>query len=115
VVANFACERSHANTAYQWFQGGPVLALLPLPGKHVSMVWSLPTAAAPAIEALEADALCREVEAAARFAMWGICDCCVAMSARAPSLYSRWIRWSTDCTGSSERRAKLRHLCATAD
>jgi 2-octaprenylphenol hydroxylase len=69
VVANFACERSHANTAYQWFQGGPVLALLPLPGKHVSMVWSLPAAAAPGIEALEADALCREVEIAARGAL----------------------------------------------
>jgi 2-polyprenyl-6-methoxyphenol hydroxylase-like FAD-dependent oxidoreductase len=30
-VANFACERAHGNVAYQWFQGGPVLALLPLP------------------------------------------------------------------------------------
>jgi len=66
VVANFACERSHANTAYQWFQGGPVLALLPLPGKHVSMVWSLPTEEAARIEALAPEALCREVEAAAR-------------------------------------------------
>ena len=66
VVANFACERSHANTAYQWFQGGPVLALLPLPGKHVSMVWSLPTEEAARIEGLAPESLCREVEAAAR-------------------------------------------------
>jgi ubiquinone biosynthesis UbiH/UbiF/VisC/COQ6 family hydroxylase len=63
VVANFACERAHGNTAYQWFQGGPVLALLPLPGNHVSMVWSLPEPEAARIEALDADALCREVEA----------------------------------------------------
>lgn len=63
VVANFACERSHGNTAYQWFQGGPVLALLPLAGNHVSMVWSLPAAQAPRIEALAAEALCREVQA----------------------------------------------------
>ena len=43
VVANFDCEKPHANTAYQWFQGGPVLALLPLPGRRVSMVWALPS------------------------------------------------------------------------
>lgn len=69
VVANFACERAHANTAYQWFQGGPVLALLPLPGNHVSMVWSLPAAQAARIEALDAPGLCREVEAATRGAL----------------------------------------------
>lgn len=40
VVANFACARPHFNVAFQWFQGGPVLALLPLPGERVSMVWS---------------------------------------------------------------------------
>ena len=64
VVANFACERAHANTAFQWFQGGPVLALLPLAGNHVSMVWSLPAARAAQVSTLPADALCREVEAA---------------------------------------------------
>jgi ubiquinone biosynthesis UbiH/UbiF/VisC/COQ6 family hydroxylase len=66
LVANFACERPHANTAYQWFQGGPVLALLPLPGQHVSMVWSLPAAEAARIEALAPDRLCAEVHAATR-------------------------------------------------
>lgn len=64
VVANFACERGHRGTAYQWFQRGPVLALLPLPGNHVSMVWSLPDAEAARIAALEPAALCREVELA---------------------------------------------------
>jgi ubiquinone biosynthesis UbiH/UbiF/VisC/COQ6 family hydroxylase len=44
TVANFRCEQPHANVAYQWFQRGAVLALLPLPGNHVSMVWSTPTA-----------------------------------------------------------------------
>jgi len=61
VVANFACERPHANVAYQWFQGGPVLALLPLPGSHVSMVWSVPDAEAGRLLALDGEALCREV------------------------------------------------------
>ena len=69
VVANFGCERAHANVAYQWFQGGPVLALLPLPGEHVSMVWSLPTEEAARIATLDPDALCREVEAASRRAL----------------------------------------------
>ena len=64
VVANFACGRPHANTAYQWFQGGPVLALLPLPGNHVSMVWSLPTAEAARMCALAPRDLCAAVEAA---------------------------------------------------
>ena len=65
VVANFRCERRHGNVAYQWFQRGAVLALLPLRGDHVSMVWSLPTAQALRISGLEGKALCQEVEAAA--------------------------------------------------
>jgi 2-polyprenylphenol 6-hydroxylase len=64
LVANFRCERPHRNIAYQWFQGGPVLALLPLPADQVSMVWSLPSAEAQRIVALEPQRLCREVEAA---------------------------------------------------
>ncbi|MGH8671746.1 MAG: UbiH/UbiF family hydroxylase, partial [Burkholderiales bacterium] len=40
VVANFASERPHRNTAYQWFRPDGVLAWLPLPGNRVSMVWS---------------------------------------------------------------------------
>ena len=51
VVANFRCEKPHRNVAFQWFQGGPVLALLPLPGEHVAMVWSLPTEDAARITA----------------------------------------------------------------
>jgi ubiquinone biosynthesis UbiH/UbiF/VisC/COQ6 family hydroxylase len=64
VVANFACERPHRNTAFQWFQGGPVLALLPLPGNRVSMVWSLPAAEGERIAALAPEVLSQEVEAA---------------------------------------------------
>ena len=40
VVANFRTERAHRDTACQWFLDSGVLALLPLPGNHVSMVWS---------------------------------------------------------------------------
>lgn len=49
VVANFRTARPHRGIACQWFQGGPVLALLPLSGDAVSMVWSLPEAEARAL------------------------------------------------------------------
>lgn len=66
VVANFACERGHENIAYQWFQGGPVLALLPLPANQVSMVWSVPDAEAARLHGLDAEALAREVSGASK-------------------------------------------------
>ena len=41
VVANWLCEYPHLETAFQWFlPGGDIVAMLPLPGKQVSMVWS---------------------------------------------------------------------------
>ena len=52
VVAHLNAELPHQNTAYQWFTGDAVLALLPMPdtdqGPQVSMVWS--------VEAAQADA-----------------------------------------------------------
>ena len=42
VVANFATDNSHRGRAYQIFFDDGILALLPLPGNRVSMVWSLP-------------------------------------------------------------------------
>lgn len=66
VVANFACERPHRNVAYQWFRGGPVLALLPLPGQHVSMVWSVDDVQAQRLLGLDAEALGREVTEASK-------------------------------------------------
>ena len=70
VVANFACSRPHRNIASQWFQGGQkggaVLALLPLPGDHVSMVWSTTDAEAARLLALSSEALAGEVAVASR-------------------------------------------------
>lgn len=43
VVANFACEKAHRGTAFQWFDGASVLAYLPLPGRRISVVWSSPS------------------------------------------------------------------------
>lgn len=65
VVANFTCSRPHRNIAFQWFQGarkqGAVLALLPLPADHVSMVWCVPDAEAARLLALAPGALASEV------------------------------------------------------
>src|SRR5258706_3761309 len=46
VVANFNCETAHNATAFQWFSDEGVVALLPLPGNCVSLVWSAPQALA---------------------------------------------------------------------
>jgi len=69
VVANFDCERPHCNIALQWFQGGPVLALLPLPGQRVSMVWSTEPEHADRLLALDSRELCAQVETASKSAL----------------------------------------------
>jgi 2-octaprenyl-6-methoxyphenol hydroxylase len=64
TVANFACERPHRGTAFQWFFDGDILAWLPLSGNRMSMVWSTRTAHADELAALDADALAERVRAA---------------------------------------------------
>ena len=64
VVANFKTERAHRDTAYQWFLHSGVLALLPLPGDHVSMVWSAADADARELLAAGNEELARRVEQA---------------------------------------------------
>lgn len=61
VVANFACEHPHQDTAFQWFTDEGVLALLPLPGARVSMVWSAPDALAAQLLQLAPEALAARV------------------------------------------------------
>lgn len=47
IVSNFACEKPHHDVAYQWFSAAEgIIALLPLPGQRVSLVWSAPDALA---------------------------------------------------------------------
>jgi ubiquinone biosynthesis UbiH/UbiF/VisC/COQ6 family hydroxylase len=65
VVANFGCQRDHRGTAFQWFRADGVLALLPLPQRRVSMVWSAMQPLADTLLALDAPALCEQVAQAA--------------------------------------------------
>lgn len=66
IVANFSCEQSHRNVAYQWFRRDGVLALLPMPGNRVSMVWSIGHDRGRELLAMAPDELGAEVEAATR-------------------------------------------------
>ncbi|MEP6607739.1 MAG: FAD-dependent monooxygenase [Burkholderiaceae bacterium] len=61
VVANFGCAKPHSNTAWQWFTDEGVVALLPLPGDRVSLVWSAPTELADQLVALGAEQLAERV------------------------------------------------------
>ena len=63
IVANFKVEKYHQNVARQWFSPHDVLALLPLPGKMVSMVWSVSTERAVELLALSGEELAQNVYA----------------------------------------------------
>ncbi|HEU4777865.1 MAG TPA: FAD-dependent monooxygenase [Telluria sp.] len=50
IVTNFSCEKPHHGAAFQWFTGTEgIVALLPLPGERVSLVWSAPDGLADTI------------------------------------------------------------------
>lgn len=61
VVANFAIERPHRGTAFEWFRHDGILAWLPLPGDRMSMVWSAPEEIGRELLALDPGALCARV------------------------------------------------------
>ncbi len=72
VVANFASEKFHGNTAFQWFAEDSVLAYLPLPGKRISIVWSAPDALADELCAMSPESLSERVAAAGNFVLGGL-------------------------------------------
>jgi ubiquinone biosynthesis UbiH/UbiF/VisC/COQ6 family hydroxylase len=69
LVANFSCEKPHRGIAYQWFMRDGVLALLPLPGDRVSMVWSVARERARRLLEMPAIELVAEVGSASRGAL----------------------------------------------
>jgi ubiquinone biosynthesis UbiH/UbiF/VisC/COQ6 family hydroxylase len=62
IVANFACSRPPEATAWQWFCAEGIVALLPLPGAAVSLVWSAPQPLADALVALSPTELALRVQ-----------------------------------------------------
>ena len=69
VVANFAAEKPHHGVAYQWFQPDGILALLPMPGQMVSMVWSVSPEKAESLLQLPPEELCAQVAVGAENAL----------------------------------------------
>jgi 2-octaprenylphenol hydroxylase len=62
IVANFSCERPHRGAAYQWFTDHEgIIALLPLAGDQVSLVWSAPNALAETLLSESAEALAARI------------------------------------------------------
>lgn len=66
VVANFEVSLPHGGVACQWFGDGGVLALLPLPGRRVSMVWSTGESNAEELLHCGQTGLCERVARASR-------------------------------------------------
>ena len=63
LVANYLAEKDHGDVARQWFAPHETLALLPLPQKHVSMVWSASTEIAKELLSLTSEELAARVQA----------------------------------------------------
>lgn len=64
VVANFETTQPHHGVARQWFLGSDgIVALLPLPGQHVSLVWSAPEALASSLLRASPQDLCERLQA----------------------------------------------------
>ncbi len=53
IVMNLSCSEPHDQIARQWFIDGEVIALLPLGGNHISLVWSAHQDHAQSLLALE--------------------------------------------------------------
>lgn len=66
LVANFECGQPHLNTAWQWFTDEGIVALLPMPGDRVSLVWSAPDTLAPQLQSLDPAALAERVTVLSR-------------------------------------------------
>lgn len=64
VVANFSISKAHRGIAYQWFQPDGILALLPLPGRRISIVWSVSPEKSAELLALTHEAFCARVSEA---------------------------------------------------
>lgn len=63
VVANFSCEHPHHGVASQWFLGADgIVALLPLPGERVSLVWSAPEPFAGVLLRESPEQLCERLQ-----------------------------------------------------
>ncbi len=73
VVAHMACERDHRATARQRFLADGPLALLPLPGRRVSIVWSTTPEHARELCSCDEGAFSQAVTAASEGVLGALC------------------------------------------
>jgi ubiquinone biosynthesis UbiH/UbiF/VisC/COQ6 family hydroxylase len=66
VVANFSTGKSHHGIACQWFKPDSILALLPLPGRRVSIVWSVSPEKSAELLAMPHEEFCSQVSNASQ-------------------------------------------------
>jgi ubiquinone biosynthesis UbiH/UbiF/VisC/COQ6 family hydroxylase len=69
VVANFSISKAHRGIAYQWFQSDSILALLPLPGRRISIVWSVSPEKSAELLALTHESFCARVSEASQYSL----------------------------------------------
>jgi 2-polyprenyl-6-methoxyphenol hydroxylase-like FAD-dependent oxidoreductase len=69
IAARMECELPHDDVARQWFSNGEILALLPLAGRNVALVWSVADSRAAGLVALDAAAFAQAVRAACNGAL----------------------------------------------
>jgi 2-polyprenyl-6-methoxyphenol hydroxylase-like FAD-dependent oxidoreductase len=69
IAARLTCEKPHDCVARQWFSNGEILALLPLGGHEVALVWSVQEQRAPALLSLDAAQFAAQVTEAAHGAL----------------------------------------------
>jgi 2-polyprenyl-6-methoxyphenol hydroxylase-like FAD-dependent oxidoreductase len=69
IAARVTCERPHGNVARQWFANGEILALLPLGGSTVALVWSVMAQRAAALLSADAPDFCAQAERACHGAL----------------------------------------------
>jgi 2-polyprenyl-6-methoxyphenol hydroxylase-like FAD-dependent oxidoreductase len=69
IAARMECDKPHDCVARQWFSNGEILALLPLGGRGVALVWSVAESRSPGLISLDAAQFEQAVEAACHGAL----------------------------------------------
>lgn len=69
IAARLECEKPHDCVARQWFANGEILALLPLGGHSVALVWSVADSRSGGLLSLDAEQFAQAVEAACHGAL----------------------------------------------
>ncbi len=93
IVANFRVEQPHGGVARQWFSHDGVLAYLPLPDNHISIVWSVSKIHADTLSALDDHAFTRAVDEVSDHALAGLTLTSLrARFALRRVMATRWVR-----------------------